>query len=686
MARQEVSPEDKIHVVAGAARAWHIGVISASILILELAFIRLIPGEVRAISYFTNLILISVFFGMGLGCILQNRGSLQVFLPLGLLALFGFVWFGRGIVIYPQAMDVHYWLNYVELDRQAPGMPLFIAAAAAFVLNALPFLALGQALARTMNAYPRLVAYGWDIAGSLLGTLVFVLASLWRIPPWTWPPVIACAWVILFCRSAVQRVVTLGAGLLFVLLSDAPYHSTWSPYYLVQHRQEQGGTRVWVNASFHQFCIDFTSAEPNQRSLHELMKQKWGLPYQIFRNRHQGRAPESVLVLGAGTGNDINIALMQGVKDVVAVEIDPEIVKIGREHNSLKPYSDERVTVVVDDARHFLRNCDRNFDMVVFGTLDSQVLLANQANLRLESYVYTVESLQDVKRVLKADGLMTVHYSVFKPWLMGRLLATIQTVFGENCRMVRESHRFLFDTTFLASKDPEMLRDLRPNPEVNDQIPCTDDWPFIYLRSRLISPVYVWLFAFAACLVAVAFFMLRREYQQREWHTDFFFLGVGFTLLESNAIVRLSLVFGNTWVVNAVVFSAVLLTIFLANLLVIRKYAPPLFGAWIGLVAFVLINYFVDVSWLFYVSVFWRVGACALLIGLPVFFAATCFSRLFESQVTTGYALGINLIGAMLGGMVEYVSMAIGTRAVWLVVLGVYVAAWLSCVRLRRQA
>ena len=59
-----------------AAGAWCIAMVAAFILILELAFIRQIPAEVRAIAYFHNLILMASFFGLGLGCILQKTTDL----------------------------------------------------------------------------------------------------------------------------------------------------------------------------------------------------------------------------------------------------------------------------------------------------------------------------------------------------------------------------------------------------------------------------------------------------------------------------------------------------------------------------------------------------------------------------------------------------------------------------------
>jgi len=147
--------------------AWHIALISASILILELSFIRLIPAEVRAISYFTNLILIAAFFGMGFGCICQRQRSLSWILPAGLVLILCFLIIGRGIVIYEKAKEVHYWLQYADIKGEAYKIPLFPAAMAVFIFSALPFVAMGQALARVMDRFPRLIAYGWDIAGSL---------------------------------------------------------------------------------------------------------------------------------------------------------------------------------------------------------------------------------------------------------------------------------------------------------------------------------------------------------------------------------------------------------------------------------------------------------------------------------------------------------------------------------------
>src|SRR5205085_3896167 len=70
----------------------------------------------------------------------------------------------------------------------------------------------------------------------------------------------------------------------------------------------------------------------------------YNLPYRFYR------APASVLVLGAGMGNDVAAALRNGAGEVVAVEIDPLILRLGRKLHFEKPYDSPRVKVVVNDA------------------------------------------------------------------------------------------------------------------------------------------------------------------------------------------------------------------------------------------------------------------------------------------------------------------------------------------------
>jgi hypothetical protein len=184
-------------------------------------------------------------------------------------------------------------------------------------------------------------------------------------------------------------------------------------------------------------------------------------------------------------------------------------------------------------------------------------------------------------------------------------------------------------------------------------------------------------------LVGAAFVVLRRLHPVRGLHAEFLLLGLAFSLMEAAAVVRLALLFGSTWTVNAAVFASVLLTIFVANLCVQWRRAPPLELSFALLFASVIANWALPLDPLFTLPVPGRLIATAVLVGTPVFFAAVCFSRLFADQAVTGYPLGVNLVGAMAGGVLEYVSMITGMRAVWLLVLVIYLLAWLAARRAR---
>lgn len=665
---------------AAAHQPWRISLIAASILVLELAFIRQIPAEVRVISYFTNLVLMAAFFGLGLGAILQPRVKLAWTVPLGLFFVAGFVAYARGLLIFEEANSVHYWLTHEVIEGEARYVPAFVAAAAAFVASATPFLGLGQALVGAMDHHPRLIAYSWDIGGSIAGTLLFTVGSALLLPPWLWPVLVGALWAWLFARSLLSRILHVAAGLSFLLFASSPLPSTWSPYYLVQHQAEPEGLRVFVNSSFHQFAIDWTDDSEATREMRENMATKFSKPYEVYRGLHEGDDPERVLVLGAGTGNDVAVALMNGAQHVTAVEIDPVILELGQTQSAPQPYASDKVHAVVDDARHFLSTTAERFDLVVLGTLDSQTLLSGHANLRLENYVYTAEAFEKVGTVLDDDGMLALYYSAVEPWLRTRLAATLAATFGDACKMEALSESFLFNT--IATCAPN-LASHRSDPGALERftagVPAaTDDWPYLYLRGPAIGSLYLKLFAFVGVLILAAIWALRRVHPVRGLHGNFLFLGLGFTLIEAAAIVRLALVFGSTWTVNALVFAAVLSTIFLANLLVLKDRAPTLNQAWAGVVVGLLANFLLPLQLLLVLPGPARALAAGALIAIPVFFAAICFSRLFAREDRTGFALGINLVGAMAGGLLEYLSMLVGMRSIWLVALVIYLLAMLA--------
>ena len=137
-----------------------------------------------------------------------------------------------------------------------------------------------------------------------------------------------------------------------------------------------------------------------------------------------------MLVIGAGSGNDVSRVLQWGAKHVDAVEIDPVIYRLGKEHHPDKPYDDPRVTVHLDDGRNFLRATDKKYDLVVYALVDSLVLHSSYSNIRLESYLFTREAFADVKRCMKPTGMFAMYNYFRQGWLVGRLRNGLAEVCG----------------------------------------------------------------------------------------------------------------------------------------------------------------------------------------------------------------------------------------------------------------
>ena len=104
-----------------------------------------------------------------------------------------------------------------------------------------------------------------------------------------------------------------------------------------------------------------------------------------------------MLIVGAGTGTDVALALSRGATRVDAVEIDPRLEQIGAQRHPDLPYADPRVHVHIDDGRAFLERSSDHYDMIIFALPDSLTLVAGASSLRLESYLFTVEAMRSVR-------------------------------------------------------------------------------------------------------------------------------------------------------------------------------------------------------------------------------------------------------------------------------------------------
>jgi SAM-dependent methyltransferase len=193
---------------------------------------------------------------------------------------------------------------------------------------------------------------------------------------------------------------------------------------------------------------------------------------------------DRVLVVGAGTGNDVAAALRAGVKQVDAVDIDPAIIDLGRKHHPEQPYSDPRVNVIIEDARAAFRTLpSASYDAVVFGLLDSHTQLGI-SSLRLDNYVFTLESLREARRLLKPGGSIVLTAVTFREWFHDRFVGMLEATCGSPVTVTPgvwstyECQPRQFSIPAAATGDDEAT------------LP-TDDWPFLYLPNASIPTAYV---------------------------------------------------------------------------------------------------------------------------------------------------------------------------------------------------
>ena len=101
-----------------------------------------------------------------------------------------------------------------------------------------------------MDQHPRLIAYSWDIAGSLLGTVAFAAGSYLQLPPWIWPPLLMLVWSALFLRSWTARAAHVISGTLFVLFALTPHAKIKWHADLHQFLLYDGGDAVGTEVDF----------------------------------------------------------------------------------------------------------------------------------------------------------------------------------------------------------------------------------------------------------------------------------------------------------------------------------------------------------------------------------------------------------------------------------------------------
>ena len=635
---------------------------SLLMLFLELALIRWLGANVVHLAYFSNFVLLGSFLGVGAGFLASRKDWSIWGVSFPLLAILALCVLVFPVAIQRSGSDVIYFTTMT-----IAGPPAWLALPVIFMLVATILAGPAEIVGRCFGQLPPLSAYRYDLIGSLLGIGTFTLLSFLGAPSLAWGMIVIALYLVL-TRPKRRTVTAFWACILLVALGRETFTPgvSWSPYnkLAVQAVPEVGRNLIEIRAN----GVPHQIMAPAEWRLTQ-GEHIYGMPYA----RLPHNALKDVLIVGAGSGSDVAIALRKGAAHVDAVDIDPRIMELGARLHPDHPYSDPRVTRHVNDGRAWIENTDRKYDLVLFALPDSLTLVSGASQIRLESFLFTRESMAAVRAHLKPDGGFAMYNFYREPWLIDRLAGTAAATFGHAPCVDTYADMQAVVSVAVKAADQACGTAWTPKQVV---APASDDRPFLYFKGGTFPPLYA---VTLACILAASLATVRLlggPIGAMRPYADLFFMGVAFLLLETKNVATFAMLFGTTWLVNALVFAGVL-TIVLAAVETTRRFrTPPQPVVFAGIALALGLAWLVRPELLLQLAGGPRLIAATVLAFLPIYLANVAFSKRFQDSGDSQSAFAVNLLGAILGGCLEYAALFVGYNNLLIVTGGLYLAAF----------
>ena len=165
-----------------------------------------------------------------------------------------------------------------------------------------------------------------------------------------------------------------------------------------------------------------TAYDGNRQSLGYLDQTTSALPYHL-------RTLASVLILGAGTGSDVLQADYHAVKQIDAVELNPQVAELIKHRYADFAghiYDHARLGLHIDEARGYLAGGTSTYELINLSLLDGAGTSAGGLYSMAENYLYTEQAIREYLRHLKPDGYLSLtRWIKMPPRDEVKLLATV---------------------------------------------------------------------------------------------------------------------------------------------------------------------------------------------------------------------------------------------------------------------
>jgi len=208
----------------------------------------------------------------------------------------------------------------------------------------------------------------------------------------------------------------------------------------------------------------------------------------------------------------------------------------------------------------------------------------------------------------------------------------------------------------------------------------TDNWPYLYLEQPGIPTLFI-------ALGGILFFLWLQSSREvfgtaslrafsRADQLPFVAMGAGFSFFQVFGVNQGAILFGSSWIVNAVVISSMLCVILGANLLWQSFPRPNLVRVlFLGMSAVLGGMYFIDFSSFLSLSAQGKSLVIFFFIGGPMLLSGYNFACMFEAAPDKSRALGANLFGALIGGALQLSTFLMGIKSLLLLASTAYVFA-----------
>lgn len=668
-------------------------------LFLELAIIRIHSSYIHYFSFLKNISLISCFLGLGIGYSLRlhNVFSLNWIFPLLFLQIV-MIYFLSDTPVSTALLNPISERLTMGQDTASNIIHLILIYAFTifiFIFNALCFVPIGHLISRLMNNLENLKAYSYNLIGSLLGILGFVLLSFLNTSPIIW--ITICFLIFFFIIKGSIRSYSISflsiLSIVVVLSLDIKNknNTIYSPYQNISveyFSTPLSPSVIKTSNTFYQAVLNLSKSTQNITDeiitgnvmgkhvdiIHEA--EFYNLPYLLAEKK-----PNNVLIVGSGAGNDVAAANRFNIENVSAVEIDPVIADLGKKLHPENPYNQKNVKVIIDDARSYINKTQEKYDSIVYGLLDSQMSLSSKGGIRLDSYVYTVEAFKEARSKLNTNGFMIVSFFAQTDEIGFKIYKMLEKAFEKKPIVLKSdsNNRYVFlasnkviNYNYKNIKFFKISNQFNNNQHFNIDL-STDDWPFLYMPKKIYPISYMFIIS---VLIISSFIFLKKitNIKSNNFSYCSFFLGAGFMLIETKCITEFAKIFGTTWLVNAVVISAILIMAFLANFIIMKKVKIPIYLNYFLLFLSILLGY-VTFS---YLLVDIENPIYPLLLTLPILFSGIAFSKEILKINSASQALSANILGAMFGGFLEYNSMYFGFGSLYILAGIIYFMAMIT--------